>query len=49
MKKYREAIPVLEKAQAIYGQTGPAETKSGEQVCAMINEAQSHLEPLNQA
>ncbi len=43
LKRYREAVPVLEKAVEIYRRLGPAYLKTAEHVQVGLDQARSHL------
>ena len=43
LKRYREAIPALEKAVEIYRRLGPAYAKTADRVQVVLNQARNHL------
>jgi tetratricopeptide (TPR) repeat protein len=43
LKRYREAIPALEKALGIYRRLGPAYAKTADRVQVALNQTQNHL------
>ena len=43
LKRYREAVPALEKAVEIYRRLGPAYAKTADRVQVGVNQARSHL------
>jgi tetratricopeptide (TPR) repeat protein/tRNA A-37 threonylcarbamoyl transferase component Bud32 len=43
LKRYREAVPALEKAVEIYRKLGPAYAKTADRVQAVLNQVRNHL------